>query len=30
MADLNIVLWVWSGQNCNLRIVDDEDRLSRM
>lgn len=30
MADLNIVLWVWSGEGRDLRVVDDEDRLSRM
>lgn len=29
-TDLNIVLWRWSGPDCNLDIVDDEDRLSRM
>ncbi|MEX3317018.1 RES family NAD+ phosphorylase [Sulfitobacter sp. PS-8MA] len=28
--DLNIVLWRWSGAECNLRVVDDEGRLSRL
>lgn len=27
---LNIVLWNWTGEGCDLRVVDDEDRLSRM
>jgi len=29
-TDLNIVLWRWTGDGCALRVVDDEDRLSRM
>ncbi len=29
-TDFNIVLWRWSGLDCALRVVDDEDRLSRM
>lgn len=29
-TDLNIVLWRWSGLDCALGVVDDEDRLSRM
>lgn len=29
-ADLNIVLWRWSGAGCMLEVVDDENRLSRM
>lgn len=28
--DFNIVLWRWSGRDCALSVVDDEDRLSRM
>ncbi|WP_170766694.1 RES family NAD+ phosphorylase [Ruegeria lacuscaerulensis] len=30
LTDFNIVLWRWSGDDCALRVVDDEDRLSRM
>lgn len=29
-TSLNIVVWRWSGQDCQLNVVDDEDRLSRM
>lgn len=29
-ADLNLVLWNWSGQRCSLEVIDDEGRLSRM
>ncbi len=29
-SDLNIVLWIWTGEGCILGVVDDEDRLSRM
>ena len=29
-SDLNIVLWIWTGDGCILDVVDDEDRLSRM
>ena len=29
-SDLNIVLWTWTGKGAALRVVDDEDRLSRM
>jgi RES domain-containing protein len=27
---LNLVLWRWSGETCDLSVVDDEDRLGRM
>ncbi len=27
---MNIVLWKWTGEGCDLKVVDDEDRLSRM
>ena len=30
LTDFNIVLWRWSGHDCTLKVVDDEDRLSRM
>lgn len=29
-SDLNIVLWRWTGAGCALKVVDDENRLSRM
>ena len=29
-TDFNIVLWDWTGTGCTLRVVDDENRLSRM
>lgn len=29
-TDLNIVLWQWTDNNCNLDVVDDEGRLSRL
>lgn len=29
-GDLNTVLWRWNGPGCTLRVVDDEDRLTRM
>ena len=29
-SNLNIVLWRWSGEDCNLEVVDDENRLGRM
>lgn len=29
-TDLNIVLWHWTGDGCNLEVVDDEGRLSRL
>lgn len=29
-ANLNIVLWRWTGEDCLLDVVDDEDRLGRM
>jgi len=29
-ANLNIVLWRWTGNGCSLTVVDDEDRLRRM
>lgn len=29
-ADLNLVLWNWSGESCSLTVVDDEGRLKRM
>jgi len=30
ISDFNIVLWNWTSDKCNLAVVDDEDRLSRM
>ena len=29
-ADFNIVLWQWTGDSCDLEVVDDENRLSRL
>ncbi|MEE4210542.1 MAG: RES domain-containing protein, partial [Parvularcula sp.] len=29
-ADLNLVLWDWSGESSSLNVVDDEGRLNRM
>lgn len=29
-TDFNIVLWRWTGPDCALKVVDDEDRLSRI
>lgn len=29
-ANLNLVLWRWSGEGCSLELVDDEDRLGRI
>ncbi|MHA6326350.1 RES family NAD+ phosphorylase [Roseivivax sp. CAU 1753] len=29
-TDLNIVLWQWAGPRCDLAVVDDEKRLSRL
>lgn len=29
-ANLNLVLWRWTGPDCALEVVDDEDRLERM
>ena len=29
-AEMNIVLWRWTGAGCRLEVVDHEDRLSRM
>jgi len=29
-ANLNLILWRWTGQTCTLEVVDDEDRLGRM
>ena len=29
-ADLNLVLWSWSGERCSLEVIDDEGRLDRM
>ena len=29
-SDFNIVLWAWTGNRGSLKVVDDEDRLSRM
>ncbi len=29
-TDFNIVLWQWTGNNCDLEVVDDEGRLSRL
>lgn len=29
-ADLNIVLWRWTGAGCALSVIDDENRLGRM
>ncbi|SFF26886.1 RES domain-containing protein [Sulfitobacter brevis] len=29
-TDFNIVLWKWTGDSCDLEVVDDEGRLSRL
>lgn len=29
-ANLNLVLWRWSGEGCSLELIDDEDRLGRI
>lgn len=29
-ANLNLVLWCWSGPRIRLTVVDDEDRLGRL
>jgi len=29
-ANLNFVLWRWTGDGFSLEVVDDEDRLERM
>ena len=29
-ANLNLVLWRWSGSGCALEVIDDEDRLGKM
>lgn len=28
-ADLNLVLWKWTGEGCSLEVVDDGDGLER-
>ncbi|WP_372802681.1 RES family NAD+ phosphorylase [Paracoccus seriniphilus] len=29
-TSLNLVLWRWTGRDCRLDVIDDEDRLGRM
>ena len=29
-TDLNLVLWRWTGDRCDLSVVDDENRLGRL
>jgi RES domain-containing protein len=29
-TDFNIVLWQWTGDSCDLEVIDDEGRLSRL
>ncbi|WP_425101133.1 RES family NAD+ phosphorylase [Tropicibacter sp. S64] len=29
-SSLNIVLWTWSGAQCTLAVIDDENRLGRL
>jgi RES domain-containing protein len=29
-ANLNIILWRWTGTGCTLDVIDDENRLGRM
>ena len=29
-TDFNIALWKWTGDSCDLEVVDDEGRLSRL
>lgn len=29
-ANLNLVLWCWTGDDCALEVIDDEDRWGKM
>ena len=29
-ANLNLILWRWTGDGCSVELIDDEDRLGRI